>query len=102
MTPSFETHFPIVMIDENTWEPAMFWVDRTTGEMIYMFHLEAAHNFETVTGIRTEEYHREMMGGYSKPELKELQDRIWSEIDKDRPEYDRLIELAATWKEQQS
>jgi hypothetical protein len=99
--PSFDTHFPMVFIDVERCEPALYWVDRETGEMIYMFDLGALADFEAVTGIYdNEEAHRDLMGGYSKEGIKELGARMKAEMTREGPEYKRLSALASAWKKE--
>jgi hypothetical protein len=90
----------MVFIDEDTFDPVAYWVDRDTGERIYLFHFEAAINDRASFGPSIDE--RLLLNGYTEDEAFALLRRANAEVPKDSPERERMNALTDAWKEQQS
>jgi hypothetical protein len=100
MMPSLATHLPMLFIDDDTGEPVAYWVDRDTGERIYLFHLDAVVNDRAAFGPSVDE--RLLLNGYTEDEAFALLRRAIAECPRDTPERERITALTDAWKEQQA
>lgn len=96
MAPSLETHLPVAFIDRQYCELVLFWVDRATGAMEFLFYYESARNYYNSTGISSDE--RKLLNGYSQEEADALIRSSLEQYPASSGERERVRQLADIWR----